>query len=143
MDQSTNVRPARLEDLPYIFELANQLSDSIKISEQYLADNLENYINNEHHLLYVVTEHETVVGYLSGYCHNAIYASGKVAYIDEIVVNARNRGMQFGSTLMSEFESICRQRGCQLISLATYGAKNFYENLGYYSKASYYKKYLN
>jgi ribosomal protein S18 acetylase RimI-like enzyme len=143
MDQSTNVRPACLEDLPYIFELANQLSDSIMVSEQYLADSLEDYINNEQHLLYVLTEHDTVVGYLSGYCRNAIYAGGKVAYIDEIVVNAQNRGMQLGSTLMAEFEDLCRQRGCKLVSLATYGAKDFYEKLGYYSKASYYKKYLN
>ena len=43
---------------------------------------------------------------------------------------------------MTRFEEISKKKECLLVSLATFGAKGFYEKLGYSSKAGYYKKYL-
>lgn len=79
---------------------------------------------------------------MSGCFRNTIYASGLVAYVDEIVVDVPAKGMRIGSLLMSQFEEVSKDRGCVIVSLATYRAKNFYEALGYNSKAGYYKKYL-
>ena len=41
------------------------------------------------------------------------------------------------------FEEWAGQNHCVLVSLATAGAKEFYEALGYEAKASYFKKYLS
>jgi ribosomal protein S18 acetylase RimI-like enzyme len=124
MDQTIFIRKATQEDLYGILALANQLSDTVNC-------------------LLVAVKNETVIGYISGYFHHAIYASGLVAYVDEIVVDTSYRSMQVGSILMTHFEQASKKNDCVIVSLATFGAKEFYEKLGYQSKAGYFKKYLN
>lgn len=60
-----------------------------------------------------------------------------------ISVDSLCRDREVGTQLMAKFEQIAEQHECILISLATSGAKGFYEKLGYISKAAYYKKYLH
>jgi ribosomal protein S18 acetylase RimI-like enzyme len=143
MNQTIFIRKATQEDLYGILALANQLSDTVTVSEQYLASHFTNFIDNEQHCLLVAVKNETVVGYVSGYFHRAIYANGLVAYVDEIVVDTSYRSMQIGSILMAHFEQASKENNCIIVSLATFGAKGFYERLGYQSKAGYFKKYLN
>ncbi|MDQ6479344.1 GNAT family N-acetyltransferase [Dyadobacter sp. LHD-138] len=143
MEQSVFARKATQEDVYPILRLANQLSEAICVSESYLQNNLTQFIENEKHCLLVAVQNETIVGYVSGYFHDAIYASGLVAYVDEIVVDASVRTMKIGSMLMTCFEDISKENGCVLVSLATFGAKGFYETLGYESKAGYFKKWLH
>jgi len=142
MQQLVNIREATEEDVSSIFQLANQLSETISINEQYLSSNFHSFLDSEKHCLLVATEKEVVIGYLSGYFHKAIYANGQVAYVDEIVVDGLYRDKQVGTQLMAKFEQIAKRHECILVSLATFGAKGFYEKLGYGSKAAYYKKYL-
>jgi ribosomal protein S18 acetylase RimI-like enzyme len=142
MEKSVFVRKATQEDMLEIFNLANQLSESINISESYFQANFYHFIENDSHCLLVAVQNGAVSGYVSGCFHNTIYASGPVAYVDEIVVDVPARGMRIGSILMTQFEEVSKEKGCVIVSLATYGAKNFYEALGYNSKAGYYKKYL-
>lgn len=143
MENSVFVRKAMQEDILEIFKLANQLSETVNVSESYFQANFSHITENEMHCLLVAVQNGVVLGYVSGYFHNTIYASGLVAYVDEIVVDASVRGMKIGSILMTRFEEVSREKGCVIVSLATYGAKNFYEALGYNSKAGYYKKYLH
>ena len=142
MEQPVLIRKAKEEDVFQIQKLANQLSETISVSESYLHANFSRFLENEEHCLFVAVQNEIVVGYVSGYFHDAIYASGPVAYVDEIVVDATARTMRTGSQLMAHFEEAAKKKGCLLVSLATYGAKGFYETLGYTSKAGYFKKYL-
>jgi ribosomal protein S18 acetylase RimI-like enzyme len=142
MNQSVIIREATQDDLYSILQLANQLSETITISESYLTGNFFKFIDNEHHCLVVAVKNEVVVGYVSGYFHNTIYACGLVAYVDEIVVDVKHRAMKTGAALMTAFEKISKEKGCVIVSLATYGAKSFYEAHGYKSNAGYFKKYL-
>jgi GNAT superfamily N-acetyltransferase len=82
-----------------------------------------------------------VVGYVSGYRHTTFYANGPTAWVDELYVRAEFRGNGLGRALMADFEHWAWSNGCQLIGLATSGARDFYRQLGYESKAGYYKKY--
>jgi ribosomal protein S18 acetylase RimI-like enzyme len=142
MDSKLTVRIAAEGDLAQIIGLAKQLSETVIISEDYITTNFKIFLNNEQHCLLVAVKGELVVGYASGYFHHAIYAGGLVAYVDEIVIDASSRSGKIGSLLMDRFEQVSLEKGCRLVSLATFGAKGFYEKLGYETKAGYFKKYL-
>jgi hypothetical protein len=60
--------------------LAKQLSETVIISEAYIATNFKAFLDNGQHCLLVAVKGESVVGYASGYFHHAIYAGGLVAY---------------------------------------------------------------
>jgi GNAT superfamily N-acetyltransferase len=142
MDQKLIFRTATIEDKESIFQLANQLSDLIQIDENIFTVNFNEIISDKNHFLMIADLEEKVVGYLSGYFHKAIYANGLVAYVDEIVVRDNQRRLKIGTLLMKELEFFAKSKNCKLISLATGGARGFYEKIGYESKAGYYKKYL-
>ena len=142
MDQKLIFRTATMDDKEAIFLLANQLSEFIKVDKKIFTDNYREMISDKNHFLLVAELDEKVVGYLSGYFHKAIYANGLVAYVDEIVVLDCQRHLKIGTLLMKELEIIAKIKNCILISLATAGARAFYEKIGYETKAGYYKKYL-
>ena len=83
-----------------------------------------------------------MLAYASGYKHLALYAGGFVAYLDEIVVANGARGNRLGARLLAAFETWALAEGCVLVGLATGGAREFYEKLGYETRAGYYKKNL-
>lgn len=95
------------------------------------------------YLAVAVEPNGTIVGYVSGYRHAAFYAGGETAWCDEVFVKEEQRRCGAGSQLMLAFELWATQNSCVLVSLATSGAKEFYEALGYATKASYFKKYLS
>jgi ribosomal protein S18 acetylase RimI-like enzyme len=142
MQESLVIRSAVIEDKESIFELANQLSDFVKIDKDIFISNYHQLITDQNYCVVVAKLGERIVGYLSGYFHKAIYANGLVGYVDEIVVLDTQRNLRIGTMLMNELEIISRNKNCILISLATAGAKGFYEKIGYSSKAGYFKKYL-
>ena len=136
------IRKANSDDNDCVFKLANQLSESININQEIFEKNFEELIHNNNHCILVAEINQIVEGYISGNFHKAFYANGQVAFIDEIVVDSRCRNLSIGKHLMEEFEAIAKINKSVLISLATSGAKGFYEKLDYSTKSGYYKKYL-
>ena len=84
-----------------------------------------------------------MIGYLAGYAHRTFYASGSIAWVDEIWVEPEYRGRGTGRELMDAFESWASRRGCVQAALATRGAAPFFKKIGYTSSAAYFKKRLN
>ena len=142
MNGEVKIRSFKRDDLDDLFRLSNQLSDAVKVERNVLEENIVRIAGKEDHVILIAESDRRVVGYLSAYFHWAIYANGQVAYIDEIVVAKERRHRGIGTELLSQFERLAENRKCVLISLATAGAKAFYEKQEYRSKASYYKKYL-
>ena len=142
MQERIVIMSAVIEDKDSVFQLANQLSDFVKIDKDIFINNYHQVITDQNYCFLVAKLGERVVGYLSGYFHKAIYANGLVGYVDEIVVLDTQRKLRIGTMLMNELEIISKNKNCILISLATAGAKGFYEKIGYSTKAGYYKKYL-
>ncbi|PKA99192.1 ribosomal protein S18 acetylase RimI-like enzyme [Flavobacteriaceae bacterium MAR_2009_75] len=143
MEQNIKIRKARTNDVEMVYALATQLSRSVTIKKELLEKNFQKLVLDKNHQILIAEFENAIVGYLSGYLHLTIYANGKTAYVDEIVVDTNNRGTGVGKKLMLEFERISKTNDCVLISLATSKARGFYENLAYFSKAAYYKKYLH
>jgi GNAT superfamily N-acetyltransferase len=90
----------------------------------------------------VADETGSLLGYISGYCHPAFYSGGNTAWIDEILVSPAYRRQGIGRQLMSAFAAWAVRQDCVLVSLATAGSREFYESIGYTTKAGYYKKYF-
>jgi GNAT superfamily N-acetyltransferase len=77
-----------------------------------------------------------------GLSHPAFYASGLIAWVEEIVVREDLRRMGIGQELMNSFEAWAVLKECRLIALATRRAADFYKRIGYAESAIYFKKTL-
>lgn len=137
-----NIRPATGSDASTIFALVNQLHESIAIEEARFSEAFPSVLRNPNHCCLVFEADSGVVGYASGYKHITLAAGQHTAFLDEIVVKPEWRGDGFGSRLMAAFEEWAGNHHCNLVALASGGAREFYERLGYRSRAGYYKKSL-
>jgi GNAT superfamily N-acetyltransferase len=90
----------------------------------------------------VADKQGVVVGYVLGFDHQTFFASGRVAWVEEIIVAENLRGLGVGRTLMQTFENWARQRDCRLVALATRRAAGFYRSLEYVESATYFRKLL-
>lgn len=125
-----------------IYALASQLSDRFIINKEILKESLKVILDDKNNILIGIFDENKLIGYLSGYIHTAIYANGKVSWIDEIVIDRNYRKSGYGKALISEFENIVGKRGAKLVSLSTSRAPQFYEKLGYEGGVIYFKKYI-
>ncbi len=137
-----NVRHAISDDSVAIFRLVNQLHPSMSVEQDAFQYTFELILQRSESVCLVVSDNENLLGYISGNVRPVLIQGGNVAFIDEIVVESGMRGKSLGTLLMEHFESWAQLEKCTLIGLATGGAKSFYEQLGYQSKAGYFKKYV-
>lgn len=136
------IRAATIEDSDALFELANQLHESVSVARDDFQLALTESLQRRDSLCLVVVVKSEVVGYVSGYIHPVLIQGGNTAYVDELVIRPDTRSKGLGTALMSHFEKLAIERNCRLVGLATGGARVFYEQLGYKSRAGYYKKAL-
>ncbi len=137
-----SIRPAAASDAATLFELVRVFPTPTPATSELFGQALSAKLPDPSSCV-LVAEHEgRLVGYVAGYVHATFYASGRVAWVDELLVVESQRGQGIGRQLMDAFEEWARGRGSVLISLATRGAATFYGHRGYASKAGYYKKYL-
>lgn len=138
------IRPAELQDSAELFELiqAFPTPTSVPLLQAFFPSCLTAKLLDPHSFLAVAAKAESLLGYFSGYYHPAFYSGGNTAWIDEVLVSPEYRRQGIGRQLMSAFEDWAVRQDCVLVSLATAGSRDFYEPLGYTSKAGYYKKYF-
>lgn len=138
-----HIRPVQIIDAEPLLRLVRLFPTPTPPDDvAYRAALLEKLLDGNSFLA-VAERGSTLVGYVSGYCHATFYAGGKTAWVDELFVLEQFRQLGGGRALMNALEVWAVQRDCKLVSLATAGARAFYERLGYATKASYYKKYLD
>jgi GNAT superfamily N-acetyltransferase len=138
-----NVRAALDEDEPAVFSLAAQFPTPTPFKRERFGVLFRSKLSDPRSAVLVAVREGELVGYVSGCTHEAFYAAGATAWVDEILVLPALRGGGVGRLLMSAFENWADGCNCVLVALATRGAGSFYERLGYASKAGYFKKYLS
>ena len=84
-----------------------------------------------------------LLGYLLGFDHVTFFANGRVAWVEELMVESGHRRAGIGRALMAEFERRSAARGCKLIALATWRAAPFYRAIGYQESAAYLRKIIS
>jgi len=144
MNQSgISIRRATVDDALSIESLASFLATTFSIDRDAFTVIFERVINDEEaRILVSVDERGAVNGYLLGFMHDAFFANGPVAWIEEMyVANFARRG-GVGFALEREFEAWARYRDAKLIALATRRAASFYLAIGYEESAVYLRKIL-
>jgi len=142
-DTRCQIRPAGAGDAAAVADLASELAQSFTFSQAGFDRSYPALLASDGAcLLLAVNGHERL-GYLLGFEHLTFYASGPVAWVEEVFVRGRHRGRGAGRALMSGFEQWAAARECALVALATRRAAPFYRALGYEESAIYHRKILD
>jgi GNAT superfamily N-acetyltransferase len=136
------VRRLTLNDLDALFHLVEQFATSFKPERGPFEVAVQHIILDESAWLSVADYNGEVAGYCLGFEHYALFANGRVAWVEEIMVKEELRKKGIGKSLMEEFEKWARSRGAKLVALATRRASPFYAALGYEDSATYFRKLL-
>ena len=136
------IRRATSADLEGVFELAQDFATSFRPEIEAFTASFRLLIAKDDALLLVVEERDQLVGYLLGFDHYALFANGRVSWVEEIMVLDASRRQGHGRALMEHFEQWARSRGSKLVALATRRASAFYLALEYEESASYFRKLL-
>jgi GNAT superfamily N-acetyltransferase len=141
-DAWCQVRHATADDGDAVADLAAELAQSFTFSRARFHLSYPALLAADSACLLVAADGQERLGYLLGFWHLTFYASGPVAWVEEVVVRSQDRGRGVGQALMSAFERWAAGQGCMLIALATRRAAPFYRALGYEESAVYFRKVL-
>lgn len=125
-----------------MLSLARSFATSFVVDEETFYRSYDGLVSAPDARLVVAELERQIVGYLLGFDHTTLYANGRVAWVEEIMVDASCRRQGIGEALMREFEVWARGRQCRLVGLATRRAAVFYRALGYEESAVYFRKLL-
>lgn len=139
----TWIRPATSDDSEGVFELARDFATSFRPEKESFHRSFEYLVRQEDALLLVAEEAAGISGYLLAFDHYALFANGRIAWVEEVMVREDARRAGLGRALMERFEQWALSRGSKLAALATRRADAFYLALGYEESASYFRKLLD
>lgn len=141
---NATVRPAIASDTHAVLSLAKGFATSFAVDERAFLRSYEALLHaTDARLLVAESESDgAVIGYLLGFDHPTFFASGRVAWVEELTVQEAHRRRGHGALLMRAFEAWARTRGCRLVGLATRRASAFYAAIGYEESAVYFRKRL-
>ena len=140
--RQTIIRAATLADEPTVYSLASDMATSFVVERESFRRSLGELLATDDALLLVAETDGKVSGYVLGFTHPAFYANGRVAWVEEIAVQAEQRRQRVGASLMEEFERRAFDAGARLVALATRRAADFYLAIGYEESATYFRKLL-
>lgn len=140
--QSSLIRRATFADLEGVFALTRDFATSFRPEIEAFTEPFRHLIAQEDALLLVVEEPDQLAGYLLGFDHHALFACGRVSWVEEIAVREASRRQGHGRALMAHFEQWAKSRGSKLVALATRRASAFYRAAEYEESATYFRKLL-
>ena len=136
------IRPAVAADVGAVLSLARLLATTFPLDEEAFHRSYSALLATAGARLLVAESGTSIVGYLLGFDHDTFFANGRVAWVEEVMVEASSRRQGIGESLMREFEAWARSRECRLVALATRRAAAFYDAIGYEESAVYFRKIL-
>ncbi len=138
-----SIRRAKVDDVPSVKSLARLLATTFSIDDEVFNKLFNRLIDNDDARILVSTDELGVInGYLLGFVHDAFFANGTVAWIEEMYVSETARRNGIGRALEREFEAWASDRDAKLIALATRRAASFYLAAGYEEYAVYFRRIL-
>jgi GNAT superfamily N-acetyltransferase len=136
------IRPAVAADCEQVFTLTVKFATSFQLVANTFRASFARLLEQSGALLLVAEESGAILGYLLAFDHDTLFANGRVAWIEEVMVCEDRRRRGIGRELMACFEQWAKSRGSVLAALATRRATAFYLALGYEQSAAYYRKLL-
>ena len=148
------IRRAQNKDIPGVLGLLSQVLELhaairpdifVPGTTKYNHEELEEMFQNERLPVYVaVDERDAVLGYAFCAIREQPFSGNMVpftsVYIDDLCVDASQRGKHIGEQLFEHVKQEARRLGCYEITLNVWegndGAKGFYEKMGLKVKSS-------
>jgi GNAT superfamily N-acetyltransferase len=134
------IRKALPEDEAAVFALAREFATSFAVDAAGFSVAYSQVLSLPDMYLGVALSADTIIGYVLGTAHPAFFASGHVAWVEEIMVREEFRSNGIGKMLMEDFERWAASKNCRVIALATRRTAKFYISLGYAESATYFRK---
>jgi GNAT superfamily N-acetyltransferase len=135
-------RPAVADDEEAVLSLARSFPVSTQLDEASFRATFAALVTSDRDHLILAERDGRIVGYLLGFTRHALWANGPIGWVEEVMVDERDRRQGVGRLLMVAFEQRAATLGAGVVALATRRAAHFYEALGYTDSAHYFKKTL-
>lgn len=136
------IRCAESNDAAAILRLTRDFSTSFATDEEAFHVSFAALLTDSNVHFAVAEVDGRIVGYVLAFSHCTLHANGRVAWVEEITVEALYRRRGIGRALMRNVENWAADHGCKLVALATRRASDFYEANGYEKSATFYRKIL-
>jgi len=136
------VRMARATDCEHLFDLAHRFAASARRSRGAFDLALNSLLCDPSTWLAVAESSKGVTGYCLGFDRFTLAASGRVAWVEEVMVRAVWRRKGVGRQLLTAFEEWARARGSRMVAVATRESWPFFEALDYEETAMMLRKAL-
>jgi len=132
------IRPARVDDVPIILELIQDLATYERAPDEVTAteDQLVDVLFGERRAAEVLLafESESPVGFAVYFYNFSTWLGRPGLYLEDLFVKPENRGKGYGRALLVELAKIARARGCGRMEWAVLDwnepAIKFYRALG-------------
>ncbi len=123
------MRRARPGDASYVFALVEQLGYTPE--HRGFDETFAQVVRHPEAAVFVATEGLKVIGYLAMSHRPQIRLGGRVASIDDLVVDERRRSEGVGTALLDAAIAHARGLGCQRVDLSTNRARQSFQR-GFY-----------
>ncbi len=107
----SRIRRDAPSDSGALFELTREFATSFLPQVEAFQQSFDYLIKQDDALLLVVVEADQLLGHLLGFDHHALYANGRVSWVEEIMVRSDRRRCGLGRDLMLHFEQWAAARG--------------------------------
>jgi GNAT superfamily N-acetyltransferase len=128
------VRGCLEQDFEDILALLRQLWPDLELDAARLEEVFAECLAADNYSALCAVSDGRVVGFCDLTVRPSLWQSGRLAYIDDLVVDESFRGMGIGASLLQRAAEIARSRGCAHIALDSFfhreDAHRFYEGRG-------------
>ena len=141
-----DIRSCRAEDFDDVILLLRQLWTDKPLNPNSLRPIFERALVSNSKTYLLVTDNKRVIGFGSLSLKEDLWPEGRVAYLDELVVDSEYRSKGVGSQLLERLVFTAQQKGCYRIELTSAfyrkDSHRFYERHGFASRAYVFSRVL-
>jgi GNAT superfamily N-acetyltransferase len=128
------IRRGRAEDFGDVMTLLRQLWPELELDPMVLEGVFRECLESDSYFALCAVAGQSVVGFCDLTIRPSLWQSGKLAYVDELVVEESTRGKGIGTLLLQRAAEIASSHGCRHIALDSFlhreDAHRFYERRG-------------
>lgn len=143
---SLELKNALITDFEDVFKLLEQLWSDTKLIKEDLANVYSYNLDRDETFNKVVFLDNKMIAYYSGYTSMNLYHSGKVFYLQIIIVDENYRNLGIGKKIIDDIMDISSSEKCKAIELDSAffreSAHRFYTNLGFRKRGYVFSKLL-
>lgn len=140
------IRSCGSDDFEGVQRLLQQLWPDRDFNVKDLRKVYERALSSPNQKLMAAVVPDRIVGFCSLTIKNNLWQAGNLGVVDELVVDAEYRGFGIGKMLMKKITQIAIENECKRLELDSSfhrkEAHQFYEHLGFKSRAFWFSKEL-